>query len=275
MLTIVSITVFLFVTFASASKNRIVGGMDAIPHEFPYLISLQYMDVNESHHFCGGTIIKDNYVLTAAHCIRKDDAFISKVQVVAGAHDFLNKNGHEQTRTIASRVMHENYKGGVGPYDIGIIKLSSPFKLNKKVKVATLPPANFNATGLARISGWGYISEDYSDIRPKVLQKGMMKILNDTRCRELWGKESMYHDTNICANQIKGLTAVCKGDSGGPLSQKLAGFVEYVIGVTSWAHYPCNKKINRQFSWKRLYLSIGLINIRNKAFKYSHCVKIS
>lgn len=222
--------------------SRIIGGEDAMVHEFPYQVSLQYIHPEDGllHHFCGGTILNNKYVLTAAHCVSMNESFLVDVRVIAGAHNFLNKTGFEQTSAVASVAKHEGYKGKVSPDDIAIIKLKTSFNYTDKVKAANLPEKGFNATGLATISGWGFISGNYGDIFPTDLQKAVIQIYSDEKCRTLW-KEENYADTNVCAGQPSGKPGTCKGDSGGPLSLK-KGNKTYVVGVSSWAWYPCGKK---------------------------------
>lgn len=97
--------------------SRIVGGINARENEFPYQVSLQA----SGQHFCGGSIIADTWILTAAHCkLDRND-----LEAVAGEHSLLYESGNEQRRKIVDFTIHEDYTGGVGPNDIGTYILVS------------------------------------------------------------------------------------------------------------------------------------------------------
>lgn len=235
-----SVVLLLAVASYAKPSNRIVGGEDALVHEFPYQVSLQLRNPVSglSRHFCGGTILNNSYVLTAAHCkLKRED--IQDIRVIAGAHNFSNKTGFEQTSSVEKFVNHPEYTEGVGPDDIAVIKLSMPFNFTDNVQAANLPESDLNATGMATLSGWGYISTDYTDVRPKVLQKAELEIFDDQQCRKLY--TTVYEDTNLCAGHLPGVPNACKGDSGGPLAQT-EDLNTYVIGVVSWGYYPCGAR---------------------------------
>ncbi|XP_063708241.1 trypsin-1-like [Culicoides brevitarsis] len=217
---------------ASAYANpiqRVVGGEDAIPHEFPYQISIR--SASGIHH-CGGSILNENYILTAAHCIVPEGSL-----VVAGAHNLSSPNKNEQHRLIEKFISHEDYPGSVAPFDIALIKVSEPFVLNKFVKSIALPKAGEYPSGKAIVSGWGSVSNTSNPSYPIILQKAILPIHSEEECSTLW-MISPYEDTNVCAGELDGSNSVCSGDSGGPLAQKV-GKENVVVGVVSWGNIPC------------------------------------
>lgn len=163
------VTLFPFVLLSITSANpthRVVGGIDAYPHEFPYQISIQY---NGTHH-CGGSILNEYYILTAAHCAKPANATL----VIAGGHNLQHFNGHEQVRRIEEFINHEEATDEVGPYDIALIKVTEPFVLNEFVQPIALPKSRGYPSEDAVLSGWGSTSQDLDPIYPEVLQVGSL-----------------------------------------------------------------------------------------------------
>lgn len=153
--------------FAAVYANpiqRVVGGVDARLHEIPYQISIQL----RGQHRCGGSILNEFYVLTAAHCIVPEGSPDSVV--VAGVHNLTHANGKEQTRVVEKWIGHKSYQGGVGPYDIALIKVSKPFVFNRAVQKISLPKEGEYPTGKATVSGWGSTSRVDLPSFPDVLQ---------------------------------------------------------------------------------------------------------
>ncbi|CAF1388867.1 unnamed protein product, partial [Didymodactylos carnosus] len=135
-------------------RQRIVGGIDAVPNSWPWLVSLQLM----GSHQCGGSLIDNRHVLTAAHCLNQN--LIGQYSVVVGMHNRLNLNtGYTQRIPIQRIFKHEQYNPGREDNDIAILRLSVPVTLNQYTSIVCLPgpdpPVNANVI----IAGWGLTSE--------------------------------------------------------------------------------------------------------------------
>merc|ERR1711915_949108 len=100
--------------------GRIIGGVEAPPHEFPWQISLR----NLGSHICGGSIINKNQVITAAHCV--EGALPILDSVVAGAHHRILEGGH-QTRRVAKMEHHASWNTPPFNNDVALITVSEPF----------------------------------------------------------------------------------------------------------------------------------------------------
>lgn len=97
-----------------ANIGRITGGQDARKGEFPHLVSLQWglpPIVNVSH-FCAGTIINPQWILTAGHCIKAVPAFGTFV-IKAGKHLIKDDEKDEQVVDVNRTIIHEKYPGYV------------------------------------------------------------------------------------------------------------------------------------------------------------------
>jgi secreted trypsin-like serine protease len=196
-------------------------------------------------HYCGGSILYDpasmnssRFVLTAAHC--KLDASRGYMQVVAGEHDFQLASGFEEARLVEAFELHEDYGFQVGPHDLAVVKLESPFVFNEAVQPVSLPESGAVPKGEATISGWGSMSTSFWPEYPEILQTAVLPIIENAECGRLWEDMNMVHDANVCAGTLDGSSAVCSGDSGGPLVQR--GATKTVqIGIVSWGAVPCGQ----------------------------------
>ncbi|XP_053695743.1 trypsin-1-like [Sabethes cyaneus] len=225
---------------SSRSAPRIVGGDEARQHEFPYQISLQW-NFNQTDkpvlHFCGGSLLNENFVLTAAHCRTSysDDGYI---EVVAAEHDTSVHEGSEQRRLVKTFTIHEKYPGGVAPNDIAVIRVNKPFELNDKVKAVQLPKKFEQFEGDVMLSGWGSVSTDVVPDYPEKLRKAVLPLVEYDTCLSLWDFSLALEDSSVCAGPLDGSKSGCSADSGGPLVKQLGDEVVQV-GVVSWGAVPC------------------------------------
>lgn len=217
----------------SFPTGDIINGQEAEPHSAPYIVSLK-----TSSHFCAGSIISDSFVLTAAHCIE-----YKKFDVVAGLHNRQNQTGATVRKALLSQSRkHSLYGGGVGPYDIGLIKIDPPFKFNSTVNKIELPPAGMNHSGDGTLFGWGRVKRASL---PNNLQTVDTLIIEYSECKKDLPPNAPIHPTNVCSNSNKnnatGISA-CNGDSGGPLVQYGKNGKPHLVGIVSWGYVPCGAK---------------------------------
>ncbi|KAL7024456.1 hypothetical protein ACKWTF_013047 [Chironomus riparius] len=225
----------IFVTLAATSPIEItpfvVNGTDARIEEFPFLVSLQWR-FNDSTfiHYCGGTILNKDWVLTAAHCLNDDDPTTNQIEygttVISHGSKGINTVYFERT------IIHEKFDPFTLFHDIGLIKTKSPMTIvlfEYKVKLPI--PSDYFSTGTpAVLAGWGRTGTD-AEIST-ILQKVSYQIYSQSDCADLHEEEIHYN--NICAGIEGGYKGQCKGDSGGPL---LVDGVQ--VGIVSWSNKPC------------------------------------
>ncbi|XP_023178452.2 chymotrypsin-1 [Drosophila hydei] len=215
----------------SNSQERVVGGYDVPEDEYvPYQISMQFLTKSgKMRHFCGGSLIAPNRVLTAAHCVNGQNA--SRISVVAGIRDLNDDSG--KRAQVQSYEMNEHYEELVTS-DIAILKIDPPFEIDDK-RVSTIDVSSDDLVGADQevlLTGWGSVfhfgTGPFAKY-PTILQKLSYKTLDNNKCKQTM---TQLTDTEICALESFGKGA-CNGDSGGPLvmangeSLKQVGVVSY------------------------------------------------
>ncbi|KAL7305965.1 hypothetical protein TKK_0001436 [Trichogramma kaykai] len=198
--------------------TRIVDGKEAPEGAFPYMVSLR----KDLKHRCGGSIIADRWILTAAHCIKdlKDD----EILVVAGSNQ-LDSGG--QAYQSVKLIAHPKFSMQLGvKNDVGLILVNETIKLSDKVKPIGLPDSDIDENNYpAVISGWGRLKAN-GEV-PNNLQYMTTCLLSTSSC---WWKIPFLGKGNICTFTKRG-QGNCNGDSGSPLvsDDVQVGIVSFVI----------------------------------------------
>uniref|UniRef100_A0A8C9TIG3 pancreatic elastase II n=1 Tax=Scleropages formosus TaxID=113540 RepID=A0A8C9TIG3_SCLFO len=228
--------------------RRVVGGEDARPHSWPWQISLQYSKNGGWYHTCGGTLISNEWVLTAAHCINS----LNTYRVVLGKHNLVEEEGGSVAIGASKLVVHEKWSSLFIRNDIALVKLETPVTFSDTITPACLPDAGFILPNEAPcyVTGWGriYTGGPIADI----LQQALLPVVDHATCTkpDWWG--SQVKDTMVCAGG-DGVVSGCNGDSGGPLncrsddgSWAVHGIVSFGSGLS--CNYPKKPTVFTQVS---------------------------
>ncbi|XP_045767215.1 trypsin-1-like [Maniola jurtina] len=211
--------------------SRIVGGEEAGINEFPWMAKLIYF----KRFYCGGMVIADRYVLTAAHCVKGFMWFM--IKVTFGEHNRCNATVRPETRFVI-RVIAHNFTLTNFDNDIALLRLNERVPMSAAIKPICLPKNNQNlyVGSKAVASGWGTLTEE-----GKVsctLQEVEVPVLSNQECRNTKYTATMITDNMLCAGYPKsGQKDSCQGDSGGPLITERKYDKRYeLIGVVSWGN---------------------------------------
>ncbi|XP_030647118.1 chymotrypsin-like elastase family member 2A [Chanos chanos] len=211
--------------------TRVVNGVEATAHSWPWQISLQYERNGQWGHTCGGSLIATNWVMTAAHCINTDLTY----RVYVGKHNLLESESGSKAISPEKIIVHEKWNSMFVAQgnDIALIKLAEHVTLSNSIQLGCIPTAG---TILANnyscyITGWGriYTGGPISD----TLQQALMPVVDHSTCSkwDWWG--STVKTSMVCAGG-DGVVAGCNGDSGGPLNCQNSQGVWEVHGIASF-----------------------------------------
>nr|XP_013002451.1 granzyme B-like [Cavia porcellus] len=210
-----------FFLLPRAEAGEIIGGHEAKPHSHPYMAYLRIRH-EKSRKICGGFLIQEDFVLTAAHCLQ------GPIEVTLGAHNIKEQENTQQVFRVQNAFPHQDYNRKKRINDIMLLKLEKKAKLTKAVQLLKLPKGMTQVKPGTRcqVAGWGRLSP--GGRRSRTLQEVEMVVQKDEKCEELFPK---YYDpaTEICVGDPKINNTSFKGDSGGPLmcNNVALAFVSY------------------------------------------------
>ncbi|RZC33800.1 Trypsin and/or DUF1986 domain containing protein [Asbolus verrucosus] len=222
-------------------ENRIVGGRPTGVNRYPWVARIVY----DGHFHCGASLLTQDYVLTAAHCVRKLKR--SKIRIILGDYDqSTTEDAPAKMRAVASIIRHRNFDQDTYNHDIALLKLRKPVEFSKNIRPICLPSSNdsnlhirrnFNNFVAARdpagktgtVVGWGRTAE--GGMLPNVVQEVQVPILTLSQCRAMKYRASRITSYMLCAG--RGAMDSCQGDSGGPLLVSNGDKYE-IVGIVSW-----------------------------------------
>lgn len=213
-------------------NDRIVGGTEAAPHSWPWQVSII---IPSGEHHCGGSIINNQWILSAAHCFIRKTATDFFVRL--GKHNIGYGEPGEIIVRIKKIIQHHSFTSSPFYHDISLLKIE-PISFNDKlIPVCLAPPGSHLPVGTyTYVTGWG---SDGVQRFSGPLKQTMVPIVDWTWCKDAH-KDPVMPGT-ICTGFPHGGHNSCFGDSGGPLVVQ-HGKAWYLHGVVSWGPWTCGIK---------------------------------
>lgn len=241
-------------------KERILGGRvcDNEPHS--YLISLQN---KWGRHVCGGTLLNQNWVLTAAHCLRNKTHSVIAGKGTAG----------EQIRGIKKLYRHPSYDFVAN--DIGVLLVDKPFDKSQFISFIEIPSKEITATvkefcPVALVMGWGVLTAS-SRIASPTLQCVDLPVLSKEECMRYYKPHVQIFTRTMCTLS-KEYKDACQGDSGGPLICKERGLQ---LGIISFGRECGDPYSPGVYTRVDKYAEFILRTIRSSHSKKEHPIIIT
>nr|XP_061807653.1 chymotrypsin-like protease CTRL-1 [Nerophis lumbriciformis] len=212
---------------------RIVGGGDAQEGMWPWQVTMHY----NGRHSCGATVIHEEWVLTAAHCIPSTNP--EPWRLFFGKQNQSDTSPNEVNRTVTQIIIHPDYNSINFNNDIAVMKLSSTLSFTNYISPICLASnaSQFNNGTLCWATGWGKLGAEEQNVAFERLQEVEIPIIgnNQCRCNYFFVNNADINSNMLCAGQEG--RGICQGDSGGPVQCK-QGSVWIQAGVTSF-NIPC------------------------------------
>uniref|UniRef100_A0A8C5QRT6 Transmembrane serine protease 6 n=1 Tax=Leptobrachium leishanense TaxID=445787 RepID=A0A8C5QRT6_9ANUR len=235
-----------------AAGSRLVGGVSSQEGEWPWQASLQV----QGAHMCGGSLISDRWILSAAHCFHQERFASPEVwTVVLGKVRLSRSSQSEMLFKVIRLVLHPFYDEESHDYDVALVLLDHAVPLTSPhVQPICLPSSthHFPTDSICWVTGWGAVTEDgpTSD----TLQKVDIKLVSQDVCLELYRYQ--ISPRMFCAGYRDGSKDACMGDSGSPLVCKgtrgrwvQAGLVSWGAGCGIPKYFGVYSRITRHVGW--------------------------
>lgn len=233
-------------------NNRIVGGELTTIAKHPHQVALIYA----GDFICGGSIIKSNRILTAAHCVYK----ITNSNLLSIRAGSTNYKTGGQFIGVEKIIRHENYDNNRVINDIAILYLKNGIQLGTAYSTSIISIPNSGETikdgSIGIVTGWGAIQENGYAV--DVLRMVNVPVISNAKCNMVNEYNGIITENMLCAGYAAGGRDSCQGDSGGPfvIGGRVVGIVSF--GIKNWCGHPnipgVYTRVSQYNVWIKKYL---------------------
>uniref|UniRef100_A0A182Q591 Peptidase S1 domain-containing protein n=1 Tax=Anopheles farauti TaxID=69004 RepID=A0A182Q591_9DIPT len=201
-------------------SGRVVGGKASKFGEWPWQVLVRestWLGLFTKNK-CGGVLITNEYVITAAHC---QPGFLASLVAVFGEFDISSdlETKRSVTKNVKRVIVHRQYDAATFENDLAILELENPIHYDVHIVPICMPGDEADFTGrMATVTGWGRLT--YGGGVPSVLQEVQVPVIENSVCQEMFhmaGHNKKILPSFVCAGYANGKRDSCEGDSGGPL----------------------------------------------------------
>ncbi|KAL1437797.1 hypothetical protein MTO96_048644 [Rhipicephalus appendiculatus] len=215
------------------ASDRIVAGQEAVPHSWPWQASVQLKGFWPAAHFCGGALLRNDLVITAAHCVQGQRPVDLVVKL--GSHSLADDDASVQIRRVSTYATHNRLQPDDLTHDVAVLKLSPPVNYTAHVRPVCLPGPGqqlpVNTTCYA--TGWGNTRGSGHSF---LLKQARLAVRDfDQACAGILSiQPNLRKQFLVCAVDESDDAGPCHGDSGGPLVCRLNRSSAWTLaGMTS------------------------------------------
>ncbi|XP_018393752.1 PREDICTED: uncharacterized protein LOC108772673 [Cyphomyrmex costatus] len=220
----------------SKRSGKVVGGKGADFGEWPWQVLVReatWLGLFTKNK-CGGVLITDKYVITAAHC---QPGFLASLVAVFGEYDISGELEPKRsvTKNVRRVIVNRGYDPATFENDLALLELESPVQFDEHIVPICMPEDGIDFTGrMATVTGWGRLK--YNGGVPSVLQEVQVPIMENSVCQEMFqtaDHAKLILDSFLCAGYANGQKDSCEGDSGGPLVMERPDGRWFLVGTVS------------------------------------------